>query len=213
MLFNSPHSLSFSLSLLQHSKVVNLMLGCNVPKLMAIIIQELKNDELYKAKEIERVFYEFEELLPEEQERQVLKQQLAEETERLEMEQAIQQRKEYICNMTDQIMAHIVDMGVTLFMPHIMKDAYRKTTDIADKMELTCKDRKSVRIKPEMMEVLYYEIDNPLPDEILEYLFNKDVLLFLWKLGETDTRTPEEVLTVFHKTIAVPSEWSYLYFT
>jgi hypothetical protein len=183
-----------------------MMLGCNVPKLMAIIIQELKNEEMYRAKDYERVFYEFEQLLPEEQEREVLRVQLAEETERLEMEQAIMERKEYIRNMTDQIMEHILDMGITLFMPHIMKDAYRKTADIADKMELSCKDRKTVKIKPEMIEVLHYEIANPLPDEILEYLFNKEVLFFLWKLGETDTRSPEEVLNIFHKTVAVPSE-------
>lgn len=183
-----------------------MMLGCNVPKLMAIIIQELKNEEQYRDKLIERTFYEFDELMPEEQEREVLKQQLAEETERLEQEQAIMQRKEYIRSMTDQIMEHIHDMGITMFMPHIMKDAYRKTTDIAEKMELSCKDRKTVKIKPEMMEVLYYEIDNPLPDEILEYLYKKEVLLFLWKLGESDTRSPEEVLNVFHKTVAVASE-------
>ncbi|KAG5685099.1 hypothetical protein PVAND_014300 [Polypedilum vanderplanki] len=187
-------------------KIINMMLGCNVPKLMAIIIQELKNEEAYREKLLERTFYEFNELLPEEQEREVLKQQLAEETERLEKEQAILQRKEYIRSMTDQIMEHIHDMGITMFMPHIMKDAYRKTADIADKMELSCKDRKTVRIKPEMMEVLYYEIDNPLPDEILEYLYNKEVLLFLWKLGETDTRTPEEVLNIFHKTVAVANK-------
>lgn len=191
---------------LQNGKIVSMMLGCNVPKLMAIIIQELKFEEKYKAGEYERIFYEFDQLLPDEHERQVIKQQLEEETERLEVEQAIQQRKEYIRYVTDQIMEHIVDMGVTMYLPHVMKEAYRRTADIADKMELTSKDRKIVKIKPEMLEVLHFEIENPLPDVILEYLYNKEVLLFLWKLGDTDTRTPEEVLNIFHKTIAVPSK-------
>lgn len=121
------------------------------------------------------------------------------------MVQAIEQRKDYIRYVTDQISQHIVDMGVVLFFPHTMKDAYRKTTDIADKMELTCKDRKIVKLKPEMMEVLYYEIDNPLPDEYLDYLYGKEILIFLMKLGDTDTRAPEDVLQIFFKTVAVPA--------
>lgn len=200
-------------SIFQNGKIINMMLGCNVPKLMAIIIQELKLEEQYKAGEYERVFYEFDKLLPDEEEREVLKQQIEEETVRLEIEQAIEQRKEYICYVTDQVMEHIVDMGVTIFLPHVMKEAYRRTADIADKMELTCKDRKTVKLKPEMLEVLHYEIENPLPDEILEYLFNKEILIFLWKLGETDTRTPEEVLNIFHRTIAVPSMKFYCLIT
>jgi thioredoxin domain-containing protein 3 len=144
--------------------------------------------------------------LPEEEEREVIKMQIDEEINRLETEQAIEQRKEYIRNVTGQVMEHIIDMGITLFFPHVAKDAYRKTADIGDKMELTCKDRKLVRIKPEMMEILYYEIENPLEPEILEYVYQKEMLLFLWKLGETDTRTPEEVLNIFYKTVACPSE-------
>lgn len=191
----------------QNAKIVNMMLGCNVPKLMSIIIQELKLEEQHKAGEYERVFYEFDQLLPDEEEREVLKRQQEEEIVRLEIEQAIEQRKEYIRYVTDQVMEHIIDMGVTIYFPHVMKEAYRRTADIADKMELTCKDRKTVKLKPEMLEVLHYEIENPLPDEILEYLFNKEILIFLWKLGETDTRTPEEVLNIFNRTIAVPSKY------
>lgn len=190
--------------MLQNHKIINLLLGCNVPRLMAIIIQELKLEEQYKAGEYERIFYEFDQLLPDEQEREVIRQQEEEETNRLEMEQAIQQRKEYIRFVTDEISQHIIDMGVTVFFPHVMKEAYRKTADIADKMELVCKDRKIVKICPKMLEILFYEIDNPLDDDVLEYSFTKEILIFLWKLGETDTRAPEEVLKIFHKAIAEP---------
>lgn len=181
-----------------------MLLGTNVPKLMAIIIQELKLEEKYKAGEYERIFYEFDQLLPEEQEREVIKTQLEEETRRIETEQAIQQRKEYIHHVTSQIMENITDMAITIFFPHVMKEAYRKTADIADKMELTCKDRKCIKIKQEMLEVLFYEVDNPWTDELINYMLNKEILIFLWKLGETDTRAPEEVLGVFYRTIAEP---------
>lgn len=200
-----------------------MLLGCNVPKLLAIIIQELKLEQQvssptvqseiannffqqFKAGEYERIFYEFDQLLPDEQEREVIKMQLEEEINRIEIEQAIQQRKEYIHFVTDEIMQHIIDMGIHIFFPHVMKDAYRKTADIADKMELLVKDRKIVKIKPEMLEILHYELDNPLDPDVMEYVFTKEVLIFLWKLGETDTRTPEEVIKIFHKAVADPSE-------
>lgn len=204
------------------------LLGCNVPKLLAITIQELKLEEQYKAGEYERIFYEFDELLPDEQEREVVKMQIEEEIERIEVgfiiiiiyfgfsvyilrwqvEQAIQQRKEYIHFVTDEISRHVIDMGIMIFLPHVMKEAYRKTADIADKLELACKDRKIVKIKPEMLEILHYEIDNPLADDVLEYVYTKEILLFLWKLGETDTREPEEVLKIFYKAIAEPTSES-----
>jgi thioredoxin domain-containing protein 3 len=183
-----------------------MLLGCNVPKLMAIVIQELKNEEQYKAGEFERVFYEFDELLPEEKEEELIRIQIDEEINRIELEQAVQQRKELIRNLTDEIMQHIIDLGVTLFFPHVMKEAYRRTADIADKMELTVKDRKIIKLKPEMCEILFFEIDNPLDDDVIEYLYTKEFLIFCFKLGETDTRQPEEVLKIFHKAIAEPSE-------
>jgi hypothetical protein len=93
-----------------------MLLGCNVPRLIAIIIQELKNEELYKAGEFERVFYEFDQLLPDEEEREVIQRQIDEEIAQIELEQAIQQRKEYIHFVTGEIMSHVIDMGITLFM-------------------------------------------------------------------------------------------------
>lgn len=90
--------------------------GCNVPRLIAIIIQELKNEEQFKAGEYERIYYDFDQLLPDEEEREVIQRQIDEETARIELEQAIQQRKEYIHFVTSEIMQHVIDMGITLFM-------------------------------------------------------------------------------------------------
>jgi thioredoxin domain-containing protein 3 len=184
-----------------------MLLGCNVPKLMSIIIEELKLDEQYKAGECERVFYEFDQLLPEEQEKEDIKTKIAEETVKLEIEQAIQQRKEYIRFFLDEISLHVIDMGIMIFFPHVMKEAYRRTSDIADKLELSCKDRKIIKMKPEMMEILYFDIENPMDDDLLEYAYTKEILIFLWKIGDTDTRAPEEVIKIFYKSIAEPSKF------
>ena len=101
-------------------------------------------------------------------------------------------------------MEHVIDAGITLFFPHTLKEAYRKTADIGDKMELTCKERKCVKIKAEMMEILNFEVDNPMSEDLMSYLYHREILIFLWKLGETDTRAPENVLKIFHKAVAEP---------
>lgn len=49
-----------------------MLVGCNAPRLIAIIIAELKLEEKYLAGDAERTFYEFEELMPEEKEKQAL---------------------------------------------------------------------------------------------------------------------------------------------
>lgn len=56
-----------------------------------------------------------------------------------------------------------------------------------------------------MLEILHFEIDNPLSDEILEYLYTKEILIFLWKLGDHETRSAEEVIIQFYKAVAEPT--------
>lgn len=113
-------------------------------------------------------------------------------------------RREYIRHVTDQIMEHVIDAGITIFFPHTLREADRMTADIAEKMELTCKERKFVKIEPEMLEILNFEIENPMSEDLMSFLYNHEILLFLWKLGETDTRAPEEVLQIFLKAITEP---------
>lgn len=72
-------------------------------------------------------------------------------------------------------------------------------------MELICKERKCVKLKPENLEVLHFEIENPIPEEVLEYIYTKEILVFLWKLGENDTRKTEEALKAFYETVAEPT--------
>lgn len=49
-----------------------MLFGCNVPRLIAIIVSELKLEEKYRNGEIDRTFYDFDELTPEEKEREAL---------------------------------------------------------------------------------------------------------------------------------------------
>uniref|UniRef100_A0A336LND6 CSON007688 protein n=1 Tax=Culicoides sonorensis TaxID=179676 RepID=A0A336LND6_CULSO len=180
-----------------HGKIVNLMFGTNVPKLMKIITEELELDAKYRKGEAERVFYEINELLPEEIERLNAKKKVEEEIQKAEEAEAKRQRREYLTHVTDEIKAHITDIGCTIFMPNIGRDIYKKLGDPADKFELTAKERKITNIPKEHREILFLDCPNPIDEKVLDYVLKKDVIINAWKLAEGETRTPEDILKEF----------------
>jgi thioredoxin domain-containing protein 3 len=130
-------------------------------------------------------------------------------TARIERDAIETKRKSYITYVTDEIMTHVPDMGVTLFLPHLqMKESQnmnKKITECADKCELLCKEKKIIQLSPDLLEVLYFECLNPLSGQILQQLYEKDILACAWKLADTDIRPAEEVIGKFVKMIAEPT--------
>lgn len=175
------------------------MFGTNVPKLMRLITEELSIEEKVRSEKFERKFYEFDELTPEEQVRENARIALEEEQARLEKDFVEKERRDYITFVTSEIMNSMPDMGITLIMPNLAKerDIHKKLLDPADKFELVTKDRKLIQILPEELEVLYFEIENPFPDFVLEYLHGKEIFAVAWKKGDTDLRPVEEVMNLF----------------
>lgn len=175
------------------------MFGTNVPKLMRLIAEELTIEEKVRTEKFERTFYELDELTPEEQVRENARIILEEEQERLEKEFVLKERSDYITFVTSEIMNSMPDMGITLIMPHLAKerDIQKKLVDPADKFELVLKDKKLIQILPEELEVLYFEIENPFPDFVLEFLKGKELFAVAWKKGDTDLRPVEEVMNLF----------------
>lgn len=175
------------------------MFGTNVPKLMRLITEELSIEDKVRTEKFERKYYELDELTPEEQIRENVRIALEEEQARLEKEFVEKERNDYLTFVTSEIMHSMLDMGITLVMPHLAKerDLPKKLTDPADKFELITKERKLIQILPEELEVLYFEIENPFPDFVLEYLYGKEMMAIAWKKGDTDLRTVEEVMSLF----------------
>lgn len=136
-------------------KIVNLMFGTNVPKLMKLMADELEIEKRYRNKEIERKFYEWTELTPEEQERENARLLIEEEQLRIEKETAEKKRIDKILYVTNTIAEHLPDMGVTIMMPHLSKerDIYKKLVDPGDKCNLLTKDKRMLQIKEEDLEV------------------------------------------------------------
>lgn len=175
------------------------MFGTNVPKLMRLITEELSIEEKVRSEKFERKYYELDELTPEEQVRENARIALEEEQALLEKQFVEKERSDYLTFVTSEIMQSMLDMGITLVMPHLAKerDLPKKLTDPADKFELVTKERKLIQILPEELEVLYFEIDNKFPDFVLEYLYGKEIMAIAWKKGDTDLRPVEEVMNLF----------------
>lgn len=175
------------------------MFGTNVPKLMRLITEELSIEEKVRTEKFERKYYELDELTPEEQVRENARIALEEEQALLEKQFVEKERNDYLTFVTSEIMQSMLDMGITLVMPHLAKerDLPKKLTDPADKFELVTKERKLIQILPEELEVLYFEIDNKFPDFVLEHLYGKEIMAIAWKKGDTDLRPVEEVMNLF----------------
>uniref|UniRef100_A0A182J572 DUF4746 domain-containing protein n=1 Tax=Anopheles atroparvus TaxID=41427 RepID=A0A182J572_ANOAO len=189
-----------------HGKIVNLMFGTNVPKLINLITEELDMELKCRAGELERTYYELWELTPDEQEREDVRQEREEEVARIEKEAAAKKRLDYITHVTDEIMANIPDMGITLFMPHVHKDVFKKLHDHAEKHDLHMKEKRLVHLNPKMLEVLHFECENRLADDVFEQIYYKDIQAYVWKLNDGETRAPEEVIGAFVQIITEPVE-------
>lgn len=173
------------------------MFGTNVPKLMKMITEELELDEKYRKGEAQRIFYALDELLPEELERLEEKTKAEEVVRKAEEIEAKRQRKEYLTHVTNEIIAHITDIGCTIFMPNIGRDIYKKLGDPSEKFELTAKERKITNIPKEHREILFLNCPNPIDEKVLDFVLKKDVIINAWKLAEGELRTPEDILKEF----------------
>lgn len=94
------------------------------------------------------------------------------------------------------------DQGVTIFMPHVAETAFRKTHENSKWCALVNRELKFVQLNPKMMDILNYKLDNPIDEAVLEYIYNKDILMVLWS---TASRTPmTKILKGFMESVAEP---------
>lgn len=158
---------------------------------MKLIAQEL--EMLNKP----RTFYDITELQPEEERRRKVK--LDAQTEAINKEKAAKTKKrhDYLNMMTDTIIENMPDMGVTVFGPQVNRDMYKKLIEPAESMKLQCKDRRVINVSRADFDVVNYACPNPLPEDVLEQLDQKDLMMCFWKMPEDDRRPIPEVLNKY----------------
>ncbi|KAJ6645595.1 hypothetical protein Bhyg_00802, partial [Pseudolycoriella hygida] len=176
-------------------KIVNCAFGSNVPKLMSMITEELDIERKCRDGQAERIYYELTEMCSFELERFNAKKIQDEEIEKIEREAAEAKRRAYITFVTDEVMKNAGDMGVTLNMPHIVtRDLFKRMTEQGDKFGLQAKDKKTACISEEDLEVLHFEIENPLPPYVLKLIKKKEALMICWKAAELEERPITNIL-------------------
>lgn len=84
--------------------------------------------------------------------------------------------------MIDLMTENASDMGVTIFMPHVIDVAVRKTATNARRLFLNARTRKMVQVTSDLLTTLEKTLDEPLSDGIKKYLQGKEVMVVLWNL-------------------------------
>lgn len=127
--------------------------------------------------------------------------------ERLRIEHETAQAEKFakLDEIIDLMNKNSSDMGITLFMPHVAKDAFRKTLETAKWLSLVNRAGKMIQITPDMMETLNYNLENPIDERILDEIFYKDIFAVLWYM---DPRTAvTDALEEFVKRVSEPIEY------
>ncbi|XP_033171104.1 uncharacterized protein LOC117148037 [Drosophila mauritiana] len=189
-------------------KAINIMFGTDVPKLVAMITRMLQST---MAKET-HLSYEITELQPIELEQLEVRNKALRLAEEIELAESRRKRLEYLHSVTDCIMANLPDIGITVFGPQVNRDMFKKLSEPADPLKIQCKDRKVFPILPSDIATVNFAAENPLAPEVIEQLYDKELLMCFWKVEEV-LGTPPTVLRKYaheltKETIKPPDEFN-----
>lgn len=133
-----------------------------------------------------RAYYELHEMTPVEQQRYDIIQKAEEENERIEQQSALKRRVDYLTFVTDKIMTHANDMGVTIIANVMNRDLLKKLTEQADKCRLVAKDKKNIQVLSEHAEVIALCTTDTMPKRFFDYILNRDIFAVCWKLTDSN---------------------------
>ena len=110
-------------------------------------------------------------------------------------------KREMLTEIIELMKENASDTGVTVFMPHVADSALKKVAEVARRFGLLNRARQMVRITPELLEILNFELENPLDAEVVSYLYGKDVLVALWAVPPSSSSTTESTLNDFVRKV------------
>lgn len=187
---------------------------------MHTIAEELQNEENYKKGEFERIFYEWTQLTPIEQEIEDKRLAILAEQERIEYEAEEKRKANFVLSVTDKIIQTVPDMGCALIMPNYAKarDIQKKIGDPTDKCGLVIKDRKFVMIKPHELFTINFDCPNKLPPEILENLQKNELLAINFRQSHNEKTVIGKLTFKYNYIFKNSLKWSgyknkYMYTT
>lgn len=109
---------------------------------------------------------------------------------------------EKLDSVSELMQSNAAETGVTLFMPHVADVAWKKTLEASRILMLNSRARKIIQLTQEMVATLNYKLNNPIEDDVMNYLIGKDILAVLWT---ADPRKQiSEVLNQFVRNVSEP---------
>ncbi|EDX02111.1 uncharacterized protein LOC6525165 [Drosophila yakuba] len=191
-----------------NGKAINIMFGTDVPKLVAMITRLLQSTMARES----HLSYEVTELQPMELEQLEVRNKALRLAEEIELAESRRKRLEYLHSVTDCIMANLPDIGITVFGPQVNRDMFKKLSEPADPLKIQCKDRKVFPILPGDIATVNFAAENPLAPDVIEQLYDKELLMCFWKVEEV-LGTPPTVLRQYaheltKETIKPPDEFN-----
>lgn len=156
------------------------------------MINEIKFCRKYQNDESDqRIFYELHEMTDFELKRYQMKKIENFRKRKSDEENLLKKQQEYIRFVTDEIMSRASDLGVTIYMPHVInKNLFKKVVSVGDKLRLSAKDKSIIKISNSHVKIINFE-NNDFPKILFDYLHDKEVFAVCWKLSDDDLRSTE----------------------
>lgn len=96
--------------------------------------------------------------------------------------------QDYRMHLTDSIMENVSDVGVTVFMPHVLDDKLiENLTESAEKHKITMKTHVTTKVTREDLEMINFDGQN-MSQLLFNHIRDRDILIIAWKMASGDLR-------------------------
>lgn len=166
--------------------------GANAPELIDLITVKIEFCRGHQNEEdCSRNLYQLFQMTETELERYQARKVESFQKRKAEEEELAKKQRKYIEYVTEEIMSRAGDLGVTLFMPHVIqKNWFKSVVDAGDKLRLTAKEKTTMKITGANLGVINFE-QQDFPKVLFEYLSGKEVFAVCWKTSDDELRSTE----------------------
>lgn len=174
------------MNFVQDGRIVNSYYGTNVTELLDILKREIA---LFKSGEqTGRQTFELREMSSLEGQRFRSKREEMISTRLQDQSKKHQLVHDYRVQVTDNIMDNVSDVGVTVFLPHVIDDKLiENLTEAAGQHNMTLKTHVITKISKEDLEMINFDKENMSP-LLFNHIRDQDVLIAAWKMASGELR-------------------------
>lgn len=168
---------------------MNSFYGCNLTALLNLIKEELN---LYKSGEsLNRPIADLKEMSQLEAYRFRINRERLIKYRKLDQAKKQQLVYDFRIMLTNNIMDNTADIGVTVFMPHVLNDDLNdllfNLTEATTEMQMVLKQHVIAPITKDDLEIINFDAENLSP-MVYSHIRGHDVLIVAWKMGSMELK-------------------------